>query len=246
MSERAGQATVWVYRGIWSVLVEWFVVPREAPTLPVREPGELCAFRPAEGFLRYLKFWFWLALLAIDAVIIAAWIATFFIDWWIGLALAAPALAIAFVPDIIAYVAIHLRYDTTWYVMTERSLRIRRGIWVLNELTITFENVQNVRVEQGPVQRHFGIADVTIETAGAGGSADPHHRTKITNQAVIEGVADAASVRDRILQQLRKSKTAGLGDEDDRTPPARATWTRAHLELLREIRDAALALRKTG
>lgn len=75
--------------------------------------------------------------------------------------LIAPLLrAFIILPDVVAYVAIHLRFDTTWYVMTERSLRIRRGIWVLHETTITFENVQNVVVNQGPVQRFFGIANV--------------------------------------------------------------------------------------
>jgi uncharacterized membrane protein YdbT with pleckstrin-like domain len=73
-------------------------------------------------------------------------------------------------PDVIAYVGLHLRYDTTWYVFTDRSLRIRRGIWVIHETTITFENVQNVAVAQGPVQRYFGIADVIVQTAGGGAS----------------------------------------------------------------------------
>ena len=65
--------------------------------------------------------------------------------------------------------AMHLRYDTTWYVLTNRSLRIRRGIWMIHETTITYENVQNVSVNQGPLQRIFGIADVLVQTAGGGG-----------------------------------------------------------------------------
>ena len=48
--------------------------------------------------------------------------------------------------------------------------RIRRGIWIIHETTITFENVQNVVVQQGPLQRWYGIANVLIETAGGGGS----------------------------------------------------------------------------
>ena len=73
----------------------------------------------------------------------------------------------AVLPDILAYIAIHLRYDTMWYVMTDRSLRCRRGIWVIFEHTITFENVQNVHVRRGPVQYFFGISTVVVETAGA-------------------------------------------------------------------------------
>ena len=79
---------------------------------------------------------------------------------WLGALLALPAAAVAILPDIVAYVAIHLRYDTTWYVIGRRSLRIRRGIWIINETTITFENVQNIHITQGPLQRYFGIADL--------------------------------------------------------------------------------------
>ena len=41
------------------------------------------------------------------------------------------------------------------------------------ETTITFENIQNVTVQQGPLQRLFGIADVRVDTAGGGGGG-PH------------------------------------------------------------------------
>jgi hypothetical protein len=34
-------------------------------------------------------------------------------------------------PDIIPYIAIHLK--AMWYVMTDRNIRIRRGIWIIHE-----------------------------------------------------------------------------------------------------------------
>ncbi len=182
-----------------------------------------------------------MALAAIDGLIIGTWVATFFVDLWLGIGLALPALAIAFVPDVIAYIAIHLRYDTTWYVVTDRSLPIRRGIWVITDMTITFENVQNVRVDQGPVQRYFGIADVTIDTAGAGAASDHHGRRSVSNEAVIEGVANAAFIRDLVLGHVRRSKTAGLGDEAGRSPVA-SGWRPEHVDLLREIAAALRAI----
>jgi uncharacterized membrane protein YdbT with pleckstrin-like domain len=134
-------------------------------------------------------------------------------------------------------VAIHLRYDTTWYVLTERSMRLRRGIWMTSEVTITFENVQNVRVRSGPVQRHFGIADVVVETAG-GGKRDEYGRTTLSH-GVIEGVANAEEIRDLVMSRVRASRTTGLGDERE---PARAGWSSAHVAALREIRDEVAAL----
>ncbi len=237
MSRAGERAGAWIYRGLWAVLVRAFRVPAEPPTLPVR-PGERPEiFRPASGYLSYLKFWFWLGLVAPDLGIVAGWAAIGFFSLWLGAVLAVPALLLAVVPDVIAYVAIHLRYDTTWYVMTARSLRIRTGVWVVRETTITFENVQNVRIRQGPVQRRFGIADVIVETAGGGGggaegkkgSAGHGHR------GVLVGIADPRGLRDLVLVRMRASRGAGLGDE---AVPAVATGLTAdHIAVLREIRD---------
>jgi len=237
-TERAAQ---WLYTGLWRVLVDWFRVPQQPPTLPVRTADHLESFKPAFAFLRYLKLWFWIVCLLIDigltvgylAAAIALFVAGF---WWIALLLLPIALAIIIVPDIFAFIAVHLRYDTTWYVMTDRSLRIRRGIWTIHETTITFENVQNIKVQQGPVQRAFGISNLIIETAGAGGGGDSSKQgPNVANRGIIEGIADADRLRDLILPRLRQSRTAGLGDEDEEAPRG-AAWTPDHLAVLREIR----------
>jgi membrane protein YdbS with pleckstrin-like domain len=241
---RTEEISRWVYEGIWGVLAKWFRVPREPPQLPAQEGESIESFRPADGFLRYLKLQFWVWLALVDVVILILWIVVTINVPWLGAALAIPALVIAVLPDIIAYVAIHLRYDTTWYVMSDRSLRIRRGIWVIRETTITFENVQNVSVRQGPLQRWFAISDVIVETAGGGQSSQGSHGAEgvPSHLGLIEGIADATKIRDMILTHLRKSRTAGLGDEDRRDSPIDASWRPLHLEVLREIRDAANAL----
>lgn len=238
----ADRAAAWIYRGIWAVLVSLFRVPQEPPTLP---GSDVRAFQPSEGFLRLLKLKFWIALVAIDLLILIGWLAITAASWPLGAALAIPALLLAVVPDVIAYIAIHLRYDTTWYVMSERSIRIRRGVWVVRETTITFENVQNVKVLQGPVERFFGIGNVVIETAGgSGGSGHGNGHMQGAHVGVIEGLADAPRVRDLILAHVRQSTTAGLGDEEHAgTRHAEASrspalcWSSDHLAVLLEIRQ---------
>lgn len=227
-----------VYGTTWEVLSGIFKVPQLPPSLPVPDGESVASFRPAEGFLRYLKFQFWIGLVVIDVLILIGWLAITAAVPILGAILAIPALLLAVVPDIVAYVAIHLRYDTTWYVMSHRSLRLRRGIWVIHETTITFENVQNVAVNQGPLQRWFGIADVRVETAGGGGSEAHEAKSglSLSHRGLIEGVADAPRIRDLLLARLRQSKHAGLGDEPSVTATA-ARWTPAHRQLLREIRD---------
>ena len=244
----AENATRWIYEGIWAVLVEWFRVPRQPPKLPAAEGEWIESFRPSEGFLRKLKLQFWIVLVAIDIAIFVAWLVVLFVIPWLGLLLAIPALLIAVVPDIIAYVAIHLRYDTTWYVMSDRSLRIRRGIWIVHETTITFENVQNVNLLQGPLEQCFGIANLAVETAGGGASHDAKSgQAASSHRGLIEGVSDAARIRDLILARVRRSRAAGLGDDAlhelrELVPSANHTvWSTEHVAALREIRDAARA-----
>ncbi len=160
-------AAAWIYRGVWASVVGFFKVPEEPSTLPAAgEPVR--SLRPSPGYLRYLKFLFWVALIPGDILPVVGWIAVSIAVPVLGVVLAVPFLALMFLPDIFAYVGIHLRYDTTWYVLTDRSLRIRRGIMTIHETTISFENVQNVEVRQGPLQRYFGIADVLVTTAGGG------------------------------------------------------------------------------
>jgi hypothetical protein len=157
-----------------------------------------------------------------------------------------------FLPDIVAYVGIHLRYDTTWYVLTDRSLRIRRGILTIHETTISFENVQNVEVAQGPLQRYFGIADVIVQTAGGGGAAHGHHKGQAgaslgPHIGILQGLDDAAAVRDQILASVERTRSAGLGDEHPghlgAAPAAIAAgFSERHLGVLREIRDSVRRL----
>ena len=245
MSGQTERAASWIYTGIWAVLVRWFLVPHDPPTLPVGPGDKVVSFQPAPAFLKYLKFWFWIAMILSDTAFTVGYVAlaaTLVVSgfWWLALSLLPLAIMLIVGPDIPVFIGLHLRYDTTWYVMSERSLRIRSGLWVIQETTITFENVQNVRVIQGPLQRHFGIASVIVETAG-GSTGGKHEHAGAGHQGIIEGVTqeDAARLRDVILAKLRVSSTAGLGDEEHHllAPGAATAWSPQHIALLREIRN---------
>ena len=248
--QRTEQACKWVYEGVWRVLSDWFKVPSEPPTLPSDPNRPPDAFKPAIGFLKLMKLQFWIGAVIFDLVLMIGWLILTIAVPVVGILLLVPVLVIAIVPDILIYVAVHLRYDTTWYVMSDRSIRIRRGIWIIREMTFTFENVQNVKVQQGPIQRLFGISDLILETAGSGGGAGDGQNTVVAmNVGRVEGIANAQALRDRVLVKLQATQTAGIGDEDDgRKPPAgqrgvsgrpssRNRVNPEHLRVLRAIRD---------
>lgn len=252
MSEHVDAAAAWIYRGVWASIVGLFKVPAHPPTLPARgEPVR--SLRPATGFLAYLKCLFWIALIPGDILPVAAWVTVGLAVPLLGLVLAPLFIAAMILPDVIAYVGIHLRYDTTWYVLTDRSLRIRRGIFVIHETTISFENVQNVEVRQGPLQRYFGIADVIVQTAG-GGATRSHGKgdasgTFGSHVGVLEGIDDAGAIRNQILAAVERTRQAGLGDEHLHPAAAAgavghapASLSARHVGVLREIRDSVRRL----
>lgn len=122
----------------------------------------------------------------------------------------------------ITYATLRLDWDLRWYMLTGRSLRIREGVWTVQEKTMTFANVQNMTVRQGPLQRLLGIADLEVRTAGGGsggGDAKGKGLGGDLHVALLRGVDDAAAIRDLIRERVRQHRDAGLGDPDDPEHP---------------------------
>jgi uncharacterized membrane protein YdbT with pleckstrin-like domain len=112
---------------------------------------------------------------------------------------------------------LRLDYELRWYMVTDRSLRIRSGIWRVQEMTMSFANLQHITMSQGPLQRLLGIADVRVQSAGGGGGGADHshgqHRSLHTG--FFHGVENAPEIRDLILERLRQFRETGLGDPDE-------------------------------
>lgn len=171
--------------------------------------------------------------------------------WVLPLVVAAEALGIAaFVLQLpLTWAAVRLDWEMRWYIVTDRSLRIRAGIWKLQESTMSFANLQQVEVRQGPLQRVLGLADVQVRSAGGGGGGEQagHQSGESMHQGVFHGVPNAVEIRDLILERLRRYRAAGLGDpddhRDDESGPA-AGGPGAALTAARELLDEARALRQ--
>ena len=222
------------------------------PTPPPGDEASARVFRAAPAFFKYL-----LVLWGIGATF-ALGFSTLFLG---GLNLAlmadrhAPSFVRAIVFAISAFVflvivlhllfslaVLRLNYEKRWYVVTDRSLRVREGVVTVREMTVTFANIQNVAVLQGPIQRALGLADLQVETAG-GGSARANQKQVGPNLHVawFRGINNAEEVKTLIQVRLRKLKDAGLGDRDDHAPPA--AEAPAFLEALRAVHAEAQALR---
>jgi hypothetical protein len=84
---------------------------------------------------------------------------------------------------------------------------------------MTFANIQNLSIRQGPLQRLFGITDLRVRTAGGGQAAggSDHETAEAANMhlAFFRGVDNAEAIRDLIMDRMRGLRDAGLGDPDD-------------------------------
>lgn len=230
-----------MYTGVWKMLNRYLHVPTD----PLELRGcEYTSFKPDEAFTKYLQTQVWIIFSFIFIGTMIALVAITVANPLLGIFIALFVLPIEVLIGFIFLVATKFQFDSTWYALTDRAARMRRGIWIVHETTVTFENVQNVRVEQGPLERWFDLSRVIIETAGAGSSGGKNPQLT-ASRAVIEGVRNAEELRDRILRRVREATGAGLGDEEESDAPrsSRARFSRDHLDALRAIRDELRQMR---
>ncbi|MEO7599681.1 MAG: PH domain-containing protein [Opitutus sp.] len=115
----------------------------------------------------------------------------------------------------ITYAVRRLDYEMHWYMVTDRSLRLRHGIWKVSESTMSFANIQQVSVSQGPLQRVLGLADVKVNSAGGGTGQGTKLEADDMHTGLFHSVTNASEIRDLILERLRRYRATGLGDPDD-------------------------------
>lgn len=240
-----------MYRLVKSFVLSLLAAPEKPPDTPPGATEETETFRASKKYLGYQLF----VRLVIPVFMVA--IAAF------GLVAAnngifAPESKLAFtlfgaiglVSGLGNYILARVDYDMRYYVVTDRSLRIREGAWQIDESTFTFANVQNLSIKQGPIANMLGIADLVVHTAGGGDEgafANSSDRATNGQRNVLRGIENAQQVRDQIQRRVKEYRDAGLGDENedlrrpDETPDVRRFSDRT-VGLLRDIRDEVVEL----
>jgi uncharacterized membrane protein YdbT with pleckstrin-like domain len=93
---------------------------------------------------------------------------------------------------------------------------------------MSFANLQQVEVSQGPLQRLLKLADVKVQSAG--GSDRPqggqHGAGDSLHTGHFHGVENATEIRDLIQARLRHFRESGLGDPEELRRTAEAAARR--------------------
>jgi membrane protein YdbS with pleckstrin-like domain len=228
-----------------ATLVNWlkpFFVPllklrTEPPHLP--EGSSLVrSLRPSEAWFTYRAL---TAMFGLLGQVIGTGVASVALTAKFGTTgLGLSALLILFQGATLGFVLVAARvdYELRHFLVGDRSLRVTEGALTQKEVTLSYVNVQNLEVTQGPLERLFGFQNLTVTTAGADqtpGSLPNSH------SVTLVGLDDAESVRRLILGMLGKAKDSGLGEKISTEQPQSLS-----LSVLESVRDAAVALREAA
>jgi uncharacterized membrane protein YdbT with pleckstrin-like domain len=86
-----------------------------------------------------------------------------------------------------------IKYRTLRYRFDNEGVWRRQGLLWRSEVNITYRRIQDIHLTNGLLQRWFGLASVSIQTAA--GSASP--------AIEIEGVLEAEALRDFLYTKMR-------------------------------------------
>lgn len=239
-----------MYEALKDHLLWLLKVPSE-PLDPMGDVRTLRVFRAAPGYWRYMTVGWLFTQVALLAGLLAADIPLAIFG-----STSTPAAVVAGVVTVLGllvfvlqlgltYFSLRLNFELRWYKVTDRSLRIRTGVWNVSETTMTFDNIQNITVTQGPIERLFGISDVRVTTAGGGEASaqqkSGHGGGPNLHLGVFRGVDNPDEIRDLMLARLKRLRDTGLGDPTD-DHGHEAEWT----PLVAALRDEAAALRRVA
>lgn len=87
------------------------------------------------------------------------------------------------------------RYHARGYQMSDDRLRVVRGIMFHSDTVVPFGRVQHIDVNQGPLQRAYGIATLTVHTAGTHNASV--HLPGLNNE-------DALAMRETIRAHIKR------------------------------------------
>ena len=213
-----------MYGPLKNTLLSLLRAPKEPPEAPAGTHASTQTFRASPRYLTYRLLVFYLSSAGALIGLTVGGIATAQEEGWVGLGLLALSGGPLIIGLLAGWFSVRIDYDLRYYIVTDRSLRVREGAWTVKEKTITYANVQNLRVVQGPLQRLFKIWDLKIDTAGGGGANSKEKGASGSHSVNMAGIEDAHAVRDLILSYLKQATSgSGLGDPDDIEHGPRAT-----------------------
>ncbi len=87
------------------------------------------------------------------------------------------------------------RYHARGFAMGADRLRVVRGLLLRSDTVVPFGRVQHIDVDQGPLERYYGLATLTLHTAGS-------HNASVDLPGLRH--ADAMAMREVIRAHIKR------------------------------------------
>ena len=87
------------------------------------------------------------------------------------------------------------RYIAKGYTMGDDRLRVVRGVLFSSDSVVPFGRVQHIDLDQGPLERMYDLATLTVHTAGT-------HNASVRLPGLLN--ADAVAMREAIRAHIRR------------------------------------------
>ena len=90
------------------------------------------------------------------------------------------------------------------YLLTDHSIRIRRGLWLHQQITLSLKNIQQVKFSQNLLERLWGIGSLEVRTAGGGASARNNKKNEDkSHTGELEGLLDPIALRELVNNTIK-------------------------------------------
>lgn len=151
--------------------------------------------------------------------------------WGAAILLTLIVVGIPLIPIVlpIVYLVLKRYYARLEIVLTRRDLKVRRGIWNVEEKSIPLEKITDLALYQGPIMRLFDIKGMRVETAGQSSQGA---------LVSIVGIDQVDDFRDAVLDQRDRISDWQEADDTTAKPVPATAETAGKLSLLTEIRDS--------
>ena len=113
--------------------------------------------------------------------------------------------------------------------LTNKALKVRKGVFVRTEKTIPLEKITDMGMVEGPLMRAYGVQRLSVETAGQSGAGA---------LVSLTGIVEAEDFRETVLAQRdRMADQKKVGDSGEAGAAAAPTG-----DALAELRDSVLRI----
>lgn len=119
------------------------------------------------------------------------------------------------------------------YALTDDKITVTKGVWWKEKNVVPYNRITNINIYQGPISRGFGLAKLSLQTAGFSGVSGGKGKVA---EAEIIGVKNFEEIKDVVLGFVRGMKPEAVEAEAEVWPSK--GMNQQILQELRRIREA--------